>query len=252
MLFVAWVAGTANPTLTTVLNILWVVGSVILASTGEIQFSLVGFLCQTGGTVAESIRLIMIQLLLSNDGLKMDPLVGLYYFAPACCLMNILIALSTNEAANISWHVVQDIGAGLLFLNALIAFMLNIASIGQTSGSVMTLSGILKNILLVIVSVMIWHTQITVLQAAGYTSALAGLICYSLGYNQLPRASQAGSPWIFSWWKGTSVYEAGSMRLKTRRAILVALIIMIVLVVLSPRMWSSYKEDQRIMQAVKE
>ncbi|KJK75410.1 hypothetical protein H634G_09428 [Metarhizium anisopliae BRIP 53293] len=252
MLFVAWVAGTANPTLTTILNILWVVGSVILASTGEIQLSLVGFLYQMGGIVAESIRLIMIQLLLSSDGLKMDPLVGLYYLAPACCLMNFLIALSTNEVADISWHAVKDVGAGLLFLNALIAFMLNISSIGQTSGLVMTLAGILKNILLIIVSVMIWHTQITVLQAVGYTSALAGLIYYSLGYNQLPSASQVGSVWTFSWWKGTSAYNAGSMRLKTRRAILAALIIMTGLVVLSPRMWSSYKQDERIMQAVKE
>ncbi|EXU97253.1 triose-phosphate transporter family protein [Metarhizium robertsii] len=260
MLFVAWVAGTANPTFTTILNILWVVGSVMLASTGEIQFSLVGFLYQMGSIVAD-------------DGLKMDPLVGLYYLAPACCLMNFLIALSTNEVANISWHAVQDVGAGLLFLNALIAFMLNISSvylvnsshyllptnmsankwqIGQTSGLVMTLAGILKNILLIIVSVMIWRTQITVLQAVGYTSALAGLIYYSLGYNQLPRASQAGSVGTFSWWKGTSAYNAGSMRLKTRRAILAALIIMTGLVVLSPRMWSSYKQDERIMQAVKE
>ncbi|KAK8912715.1 putative sugar phosphate/phosphate translocator [Metarhizium anisopliae] len=220
MLFVAWVAGTANPTLTTILNILWVVGSVILASTGEIQLSLVGFLYQMGGIVAESIRLIMIQLLLSSDGLKMDPLVGLYYLAPACCLMNFLIALSTNEVADISWHAVKDIG--------------------QTSGLVMTLAGILKNILLIIVSFMIWHTQITVLQAVGYTSALAGLIYYSLGYNQLPR------------WKGTLVYNAGFMRLKTRRVILAALIIMTGLVVLSPRLWNSYKQDERTMQAVKE
>lgn len=116
----------------------------------------------------------------------------------------------------------------------------------------MTLDGILKNILLIILSVMILHTQITALQAVGYTSALAGLIYYSLGYNQLPRASQAGSVWAFSWWKGTSAYNTGSMRLETRRAILAALIIMTGLVVLSPRMWSSYKQDERIMQAVKE
>lgn len=129
MLFVAWAAGTANPTFATILNIFWVIGGVMLASSGEIQFSLVGFLYQMGGIVSESIRLIMIQLLLSNDGLKMDPLVGLYYFAPACCLMNFLIALPTNEILNISWQAVQDVGVGLLFLNALIAFMLNIASV---------------------------------------------------------------------------------------------------------------------------
>ncbi|KHN94102.1 DUF250 domain membrane protein [Metarhizium album ARSEF 1941] len=202
MLFVAWAAGTASPTLATVVNILWIVGSVMLASTGEIQFSLVGFLYQMGGIFAEAIRLILIQLVLSSDGLKMDPLVGLYYFAPACCLMNVLIALPTREAVDISWHAVQQVGIQLLFLNALVAFMLNVASlclIGQTSGLVMTLTGILKNILLVIVSVMIWNTQITTIQVVGYTSALAGLMCYSLGYNQLVKMSQAGAARIRSW-----------------------------------------------------
>jgi hypothetical protein len=133
MLFVAWAAGTAKPTSATILNILWVIGGVMLASGGEIQFSLTGFMYQMGGIVSESIRLIMIQLLLSNDGLKMDPLVGLYYFAPACCVMNFLIALPTNEVVQFSWKAVQDVGIGLLLLNALVAFLLNVASVSLAS-----------------------------------------------------------------------------------------------------------------------
>ena len=56
----------------------------------------------------------------------------------------------------------------------------------------MTLTGILKNILLVVVSVVIWRTPITALQSLGYSIALAGLACYSLGgWGQVAALSRA-------------------------------------------------------------
>ncbi len=55
----------------------------------------------------------------------------------------------------------------------------------------MTLTGILKNILLVIISVMIWHTNITGIQFLGYSVALVGLVYYSIGWDQLTALSQA-------------------------------------------------------------
>lgn len=51
--------------------------------------------------------------------------------------------------------------------------------IGKTSGLVLTLTGILKNVLLIFVSVLIWHTHITALQFLGYAVALGGLLFYS-------------------------------------------------------------------------
>lgn len=55
----------------------------------------------------------------------------------------------------------------------------------------MTLTGILKNILLVIASVIIWSTSVTFLQIIGYGIALAGLVYYSLGWDQIKAASDA-------------------------------------------------------------
>jgi hypothetical protein len=60
----------------------------------------------------------------------------------------------------------------------------------------MTLTGILKNILLVIISVMIWHTAITPLQFVGYSIALAGLLYYSLGKDQIVALGQAA--WVYA------------------------------------------------------
>jgi hypothetical protein len=46
----------------------------------------------------------------------------------------------------------------------------------------MTLCGVLKNILLVLASVLIWGTVVTWLQVLGYGLATAGLIYYGVGY----------------------------------------------------------------------
>lgn len=128
VLFTSWAWRVAEPNLASFLNVLWIVAGVALASVGEIHFSLVGFLYQMGGIVFEAIRIIMIQVLLSGDGMKMDPLVGLYYFAPVCAAMNFLVALP-SEIPNFTWAAVSKIGVGMLFLNASIAFMLNVTSV---------------------------------------------------------------------------------------------------------------------------
>ncbi|KAL2135066.1 hypothetical protein VTI74DRAFT_9882 [Chaetomium olivicolor] len=193
VLLTSWAWGVEEPSLKRFLNILLIVAGVALASFGEIDFSLAGFLFQLGGIVFEAMRLVMIQVLLSGDTQKMDPLVSLYYYAPVCAVMNVIIAIG-SEANNFNPADLAKAGYGLLLLNAIVAFMLNVSSvflIGKTSGLVMTLTGILKNILLVIISVLIWHTTISWLQFLGYSIALAGLVYYSIGWDQIVALSQA-------------------------------------------------------------
>lgn len=49
----------------------------------------------------------------------------------------------------------------------------------------LTLCGVLKDILLVGASMMIWGTRVTGLQFFGYSIALMGMVYYKLGYEQL-------------------------------------------------------------------
>ena len=65
-----------------------------------------------------------------------------------------------------------------LLLNATVAFTLNIAVvllIGNTSALILTLSGIIKDILLVFFSIIVFGSPVTPLQYAGYGIALFGL-----------------------------------------------------------------------------
>ncbi|KAH8177264.1 triose-phosphate transporter family protein [Sarocladium implicatum] len=200
VLAISWLWGVADPSRTQVINVLVIVFGVALSSFGEIEFSWIGFFFQIGGTLFEAMRLVMIQVMLSGEGLRMDPLVGLYYYAPVCAAMNLLVA-AVSEFPRFEWNDVVQTGFGMLFLNAGIAFFLNIASvflIGKTSGLVMTLTGIFKNILLVVASVIIWNTTITPLQFLGYGFALSGLVYYSLGYEQLAKGYHTAKGWIMS------------------------------------------------------
>jgi hypothetical protein len=91
----------------------------------------------------------------------------------------------------------------------------------------MTLTGIFKSILLVVVSVLIWSTPITFLQAIGYTIALAGLTYYSLGYDQLASIGASVAAWT-SEFLSTS---GGGHVFRSKRIIVVGLSSLVAMIV---------------------
>ncbi|PSR97118.1 triose-phosphate transporter family-domain-containing protein [Coniella lustricola] len=198
VLFFSWLWGLAKPTRTALLKILVIVAGVMIASAGEIRISWVGLGYQLAGLVFEALRLVMIQVLLSPPpapalpeggeiASKMDPLVSLYYYAPVCAAMN-AVTVYLTEMPVFDMADLWRVGPGVLVLNALVAFGLNVASvflIGKTSSLVMTLCGIFKSILLVVTGVLIWGTYISPLQLLGYFMALVGLFMYSVPSNRI-------------------------------------------------------------------
>lgn len=98
----------------------------MIASYGELQFVLIGFLYQLGGIVFEATRLVMVQRLLSSAEFKMDPLVSLYYFAPACAIMNGMVSLFA-EVPRMTLQDIANVGYFTLLVNAMIAFLLNVS-----------------------------------------------------------------------------------------------------------------------------
>lgn len=128
VLLISWSWGVMKPNFGTLVNILVIVCGVALASLGEIAFSWLGLFIQIAGTVCEGARLVMIQLMLNAEGVQMDPLVSLYYFAPVGTVINLFFAL-IFEAYRFDWAAVEKAGFGMLFLNAFVAFFLNVASV---------------------------------------------------------------------------------------------------------------------------
>jgi drug/metabolite transporter (DMT)-like permease len=149
---------------------------VALTSVGESLFSWIGFTFQSLAILAESSRLVLTNILMKN--LKLDPLSSLYYIAPVCGFFIGLACL---------WFEFQDLPfdrilttdfALIMLVNGGVAFSLNVAVvllIGNTSALVLTLAGIVKDILLVFLSVTVFGSPVTPLQYGGYAVALFGL-----------------------------------------------------------------------------
>lgn len=68
----------------------------------------------------------MVQRLLSSAEFKMDPLVSLYYFAPACAVMNGIVALVV-EVPRMTMADIYKVGFFVLLANAMVAFLLNVS-----------------------------------------------------------------------------------------------------------------------------
>lgn len=198
VLLASWALGVSAPNMKQFLNVSAIVVGVIIASIGEIDFVVIGVLLQLAGVMFEALRLTMVQRLLSSPDLKMDPLVSLYYFAPICAVMNGVVALIW-EVPKCSMADVYNVGLFTFFLNGLCAFMLNVSVvflIGKTSAVVLTLCGVLKDIMLVGASMLIWGTHVTGLQFFGYSIALGGMVYYKLGYDQIKGyAGEASRQW---------------------------------------------------------
>jgi len=225
VLLTSWALGTAQPNFKVLFNVSFIVIGVILASVGEIDFVLIGVLFQAGGIAFEAVRLVMVQRLLSSTEFKMDPLVSLYYFAPVCAVMNFAVAIFW-ELPNITMAEVYAVGLWTLLANAMVAFLLNVSVvflIGKTSVLVLTLCGVLKDILLVVASVMIWGTIISPLQIFGYGIALCGLVYYKLGAETLKGYfSEVNRQWA----------EFGARRPALRKLIVLGLVILTIFVLL--------------------
>lgn len=146
-LLISWAATLSRPRLSTLGNILVITAGVFLSSVGEVSFAWSGFLIHMIGTIAESSRLLLIQALLKGGGGEsqdgkvdveeavrrrgiagMSPLVGLYYFAPVCALLNAFVALLVEIPR---FHVadLHRVGVSTLALNSVVAFMLNVAGV---------------------------------------------------------------------------------------------------------------------------
>ncbi|KAK9467167.1 triose-phosphate transporter family-domain-containing protein [Lipomyces arxii] len=189
-----------------VLANLWIIVlGVVIASFGEISFSVFGVMIELGGIMFEALRLVMMNRLLHSPdggeekdaktynskkgiGKPMDPLVCLYHFAPICAVANMALFLLSDERTELSFAALGQLGVSKLLLNAVGAFMLNVSVvflIGRTSSLVLALCGILKDIVLVVVSSLMWRTAISRLQVIGYLVALVGLFGYKMGYSPI-------------------------------------------------------------------
>lgn len=178
---VGCVFGTDRFNWPTFLNMMLVTVGVAIASFGELNFNLTGVLFQLSSIATESIRLVLVQILLQSRGLKLNPITTLYYVAP-CCFGFLLLPFFALEFGKITNDPTLVINPFHMIGNATAAFCLNMAVfllIGKTSALTMNVAGVVKDWMLIGLSVLLFHSAVSKLNLFGYFIAFLAVCWYN-------------------------------------------------------------------------
>eukprot|EP00927_Polykrikos_kofoidii_P043799 TRINITY_DN378_c0_g2_i1.p1 TRINITY_DN378_c0_g2~~TRINITY_DN378_c0_g2_i1.p1 ORF type:complete len:349 (-),score=37.19 TRINITY_DN378_c0_g2_i1:140-1186(-) len=173
--FMSCIAGSQTCDRTKFFVLCWIVGFSCMAVTGDMAFSRWGFLVQCCSQLGETTKAVLQEWLLGGSGLKMDPLTYLIFMAP------IIIAVLTF--ANAAMFSMEMMTAAVTFWRPLLAssfcaFMLNliIAVILKQGGAMaFILSGLVKDIVIVVSSSFIYNVPLKQQEILGFTLSLFGM-----------------------------------------------------------------------------
>ncbi|PNW87036.1 hypothetical protein CHLRE_02g106200v5 [Chlamydomonas reinhardtii] len=177
------------------LNMVVVGTGIAIASYGEIHFVVVGVLLQVGSIATESVRLTLVQILLQKRGIKMNPVSTLYHIAP-CCFVFLFLPFIYIELPKMVNDPNLNVNIPLLLLSAACAFALNMSVfllIGKTSALTMNVAGVIKDWLLILLSVVLYGSPVTRTQLFGYGLAFLGVMYYNYAKVEQMKASAAAA-----------------------------------------------------------
>ena len=166
-------------------NMFVVALGVAISSFGELNFNMFGFCVQIIAIVAESCRIILVQIILGRENLKLNSITTLYYVSPACFVF-LFIPFTLLELRDIAYgyeltHTKQH-SAAIMLTNASCAFALNAAVyllIGKTSALSMNIAGVVKDFFLILISSVLFEAPISSLQLVGFSVAATGVFYYN-------------------------------------------------------------------------
>ncbi len=177
-------------------NMLLVTLGVAIASYGELNFNVTGVMFQLCSIVTESVRLVLVQILLQSRGLKLNPITTLYYVAP-CCFAFLLVPWFALEAGKITADADVVVSPFHMLANAATAFCLNMAVfllIGKTSALTMNVAGVVKDWLLIGLSVWMFGSAVSQLNLSGYFVAFLAVCWYNYQKLQAAKSAAAAGP----------------------------------------------------------
>ena len=178
--------------------IVLIASGVMTSCFGQIQLNMIGVTLQMLAVICEALRLCAVSIALTSKGLKLSPIAFLYFVAPICAAA-LLPAWLWAEASQVSRNTfapVRKVGGITLLLNASVAFLLNLATmalIKHTSALTLNVSGVFKDVLLILWSVVVSGAVVTPLQYFGYAIAIIGVSGYSHYKRRISTPSAAPS-----------------------------------------------------------
>jgi len=179
---VGCVVGTQKFSFAVSKTILTITVGLMITGVGELKFNWYGFLMQVTALVSEGFRINLLEILLKSAGYKLNPLSSILVFAPIASIILLFIGVIT-DLDGISLEVIHGIGEFVLLANSVVAFLLNIAiyiAIQMASGLIYALAGVVKDVSIIMGSVLVMGSSVSFTQLLGYAIAISGIQCYGV------------------------------------------------------------------------
>jgi drug/metabolite transporter (DMT)-like permease len=173
--------GLETATISTSFAVAMVVFGLLLTTAGEFDFSLLGFMFQMGGTLSDSLRLVLTKLVLSsNHVVKLDPLSALYFSSPTM-LVILTVPMLLIDAREMTFEKVWNVKF-VLVCNSLLAFGLNMTSMffmKMCGATTYALTGVLKDVALILLCCAFFGHPMSGAQFSGFLISLIGFQFYN-------------------------------------------------------------------------
>lgn len=152
-----------------------------VASAGELNFSWLGFSLQTGSSISEALKLVLMQVILT--GYKFSPWESLYYVAPASALCMLCAILSSERGAASELYILAEHWPWVA-CSAVIGFFVNILNfyvIKRTSSlTAKVLQIVRSNGFVLVAALWIPGNTLSLVGINGYVVSLIGFIWYTV------------------------------------------------------------------------
>jgi len=162
-----------------VVNLIWIIIGASIAVTGEVHFLWTGFILQAISQVGECSKNVLGDWLMNGSALKLDPLTYTMFMAPMCFMVLVIGNFFTWNSS-----VLPDLAKywPILIPNALLAFSMNVTIsilIKEASAISFIMSGLVKDVLIVLVSAGVFHESVVRQQYVGFVICLSGVFFWS-------------------------------------------------------------------------
>ncbi|KJK65759.1 Triose-phosphate Transporter family protein [Aspergillus parasiticus SU-1] len=150
---------------------------VVVASSKSLRTSSYGIFIQLMGVGADSLRLALMQRILTAHDESFDPAALFHHLAPFCAFLGAINTLFTTVPTVADLTRVWKI----LFFSCTLTSALNISTLSLikgTSSVYLSACGVIKDISLMAASSIIWRTKFDAREIVGYGAAFFGLIMY--------------------------------------------------------------------------
>lgn len=172
--------------------LLFITFATLMNVRGELNFSFTGTFIQGTSQFFEVVRIVLQATILSGTGRKLDPLSYVLIVMPLCFLtlasgmgVHKLVSLVAEGVPPIPQPTWQDAATvwQLLLANAFLAFTLNVSIamfMKRSSAISLVLAGLVKDMLVVFISVYFLKEVISSVQECGFVLQLLGVFLWSL------------------------------------------------------------------------